>query len=457
MSSDGGVTHDIETEKWNYVVDKGPLCGITTATESMEPDAVNLFSFRAFGLPSSMALSADIAGHYVVNMDTLPDLPSAQIIELPGLVSFHDPGLVSMFALYFKAGSNGKLYACCIPTTLKSKPDPDAAFKHITDKDIRLYQITLIKSISTINDENGQPFRKNFNTWVKDAHSAQMKRLKVKCLGDVKVKLRPSSFVKNITDSVRAWAETLQQEASADCGAEEDSTNSTRSTTENENAVQSVTEKNSALVKKVEANLLEHVKALSVAVGFRIVEVGCSEPVTDDLISRWLDKCVAPNHYEQLKKTFKDTDMVDKLGKLTVASAPLPVNSPVKTACAPAREDADDDVEEIPPIGVELRTKRKQTERYSTLPEKEAPPTQANSATTNSSGSSGYNSLAIVTPALDCDGKKTRKYVRSGKYVQDPAKRAHLMAGGKKQGNKDPIKPPRDPQNKDTGKGACAT
>lgn len=425
---DHGVPQAVEEDKYAYIIDKGPVGAITSAPEGASKDCVNYFSFRAFGLPQAQAVHAGIPGHYIVNMDALAvsDDPSTQVFELPALVNFKDPGSPAMFALNFKAASNGKLYVCCIPTVLKTKPDPDKDYTHIGDKDIRLFRLDLVKDIANIVDQNGQPLRKNFNAWLKEGHSATLKRLKLRNILDFKVRMRPSSFIKNVHEVVSHWSEELRKESVADCGEAATNSDLARSTVEIREAHETVQSKVTELVGQVKANLLQHVQDLAVSLGFRIVEVGCSEPVTDDLIHTWLDKSCAPNHITQLMETLKNSGIIDRLKSLTAESTPLVSNSPIKPATPPAAEAADiEPVEtEIPLNDMSLRTKRKQPDRFDSAVETPTP-----AATNSTDSTSGAWSSSMTGGSSSQSGNESkRSYIKSGKYAKGGINRAQQMA-----------------------------
>ena len=431
--------------KMYYILDKGPLCAVTTAPEGPAEADVNLFSWRAFGLPRMKSLHAGIPGHYIVNTeDTLAGQQSAQVLELPGIVTFKDAGTPSMIGINFKAGSNGKLYVQCIPTTLKQKPDPDADYKHINDKDIKLFNIALVTGISPIADENGQPLRKNFNAWLKEGHSATMKRLKLKNLTDFKVRMRPSMFSQNITDAIHAWAEEFRKQSEAECGQSESNPAAAHSTAEISEVHRLQKEKFDALVKKTKDGLLEHVQALAVSTGFRIIEVDCSQPVTEDSIAKSLENKVAPNHYDAILATLQGTGLLEELQKLTDESDPLSVTSPVKAApvvvenSEPAEEEPEGSP--IPENVVELRKKRKKPERLSDELDKAASTAQRTTPVTSGASSFTAGSTTASSSGTS-DSKTARKYVKSGKYSRNPVKRAQKMSdilqGGK--GDKPPL------------------
>ena len=418
-------TMQLNPGKMYYILDKGPLCAVTTAPEGPAEADVNLFSWRAFGLPRMKSLHAGIPGHYIVNTeDTLAGQQSAQVLELPGIVTFKDAGTPSMIGINFKAGSNGKLYVQCIPTTLKQKPDPDADYKHINDKDIKLFNIALVTGISPIADENGQPLRKNFNAWLKEGHSATMKRLKLKNLTDFKVRMRPSMFSQNITDAIHAWAEEFRKQSEAECGQSESNPAAAHSTAEISEVHRLQKEKFDALVKKTKDGLLEHVQALAVSTGFRIIEVDCSEPVTEASIAKNLENKVAPNHYDAILATLQGTGLLEELQKLTDESDPLSVTSPVKAA--PVVVENSEPAEEEPegsPISVGLRKKRKKPERLSDELDKAASSAQRTTPVTSGASSFSAGSTTASSSGTS-DSKTARKYVKSGKYSRNPVKRA---------------------------------
>ena len=446
-----GDTMALDMDKYGYVIDKGPICAITKAPEGAAEMDINLFSYRAFGLPISHAVHADIPGHYVVDMQTLVDQPSAQILELPGIITFKDPGTPAMFGLNFKAASNGKLYVNCIPTALKHKPDPDKDYKHIGDKDIRLFNISLITSISHIADQNGQPFRKNFNLWLREGHSAMMKRSKVKNLLEIKMKLRPTSFTKNVSDAVHEWAEDFRKETTADCGENDSNSAAAHSTAEIQATNKTLLDKHAELVKKVKADLHHHVQALAVSVGFRIIEVELSEPVTDEHIARWLDSAVAPIHADKLMEAFKSSGILAQLKALDTESQPLPICSPLKAvkvtdarAEEPEMENSEESEADIPAVEMVLRKRKEPSEAPASA-------TSASAATPSTSGGSNCFSSASTSGSE----KNPRKYVKSGKYSKNPLLRAQqitAVASGKGQKGRDP---PASTTNAKESKGVC--
>ena len=447
----------IDTERYGYIIDKGPVCAISKAPEGMGESDINLFSFRAFGCPSPYAVHANIPGHYIVDMMTLVDQPSAQVLELPAIVTFKDPGTPAMFGLNFKAASNGKLYVNCIPTSLKTKPDPDKDYKHITDKDIRLLNISLIANISCIADQNGQPFRKNFNAWLKEGHSASLKRLKIKSLMDITVRLRPSAFSKNVSDAVQGWVEDFDKESAADCGDSDSNPIDANSTAEISATNKTLVDQHAALVKKVKGELHQHVQALAVSLGFRVIEVDLSEPVTVERIERWLDKAVAPNHTDALRDSFKNSGLLDELKEQANVKKPLPVNSPVKGATdATARtartespdaaiQSPDSVSDETQPFEMADMTLRK---RKGPTPPVQAPASASSSGARKTPGTGRSSSSS----ACGSEEISRRKYIKSGRYSKNPLQRAQQIADAAHGSKKD-----KGPQKQDSnsGKGVC--
>lgn len=164
----------IDADKYEYVIDKGPA---TDFQVDERGELQSLSSLRVFGLRKGYTEFTKIPGHYMINTWTGAEAEGLQSLQAPALVHFKDRGLLPAFVLEWK-WMNDKLYGQTLATTVKvgNSNDPDKRCTWLTQADVRPVRLALIDSVQPINNRDGVPLKKNFETWLAE-HSGERRKV----------------------------------------------------------------------------------------------------------------------------------------------------------------------------------------------------------------------------------------------------------------------------------------
>ena len=482
VATEGGAALTLETDPelqfneytHDFVADKG--CCTRIGLEGDDVDEFWFHTLRIFGLRKGYTIDTDLPGHYLLNTFGLTEEEEAvQAYSLPALLHPIDAGQPALLGLRWKIAPNGNIYAMCVPTDLKLATDVDAPDKYIGEGDVMSRRLNLFKRIEYLENKDGNPLGKKFDSWCKD-HSAYFDDLKVKSLAASRAWLSYGNFVKQF-DAVNLLAQfEIKKQVTVSCGGQV-AAPPKKAAAKRKPADNPILDPTAAvelkrrllLLQQVTARFALAVKIAAVPVGNRFIEVEldpANEAALDDLQLMDLLKSKAPHKATELFELLKNSDKFklinEKKGDIDFSSSPLP-HIPVVAAGAEGEAEAEaaeaansESESELPEEGPAERRVSKRPKTTRSLFDSPSAKARAERATAKA-GLNEREKLAKAKPAAaptatielpessdasSCDKKERRKYIRSGLFSSDPVVAAAARAA---QRGEKPEKPPEKP------------
>lgn len=428
------VEFDFET--YVHVADKGPLTNFGLHDETT--GSISFETLRILALRKGFSCLAGVPGHYLLNTHgAQKENQAARTYSLPAILHPIDEGSPAVYGLRWKVGENGNIYAITIPTDLKQKTDKDGVDQWLTDKDAVPRRLTLFKSIEFIENKDGHPMAKKFDSWLKD-HSGYFGDLKIKSLAAARSWASHQNFGRNYVAVLRNAEAYIRAEVRQSTGqktATQPKGNSKSTKTADATTTAEINRRCGLLNRAFEP-MKQYVSIISVPLGHRIVELNLGEAndeVGEEKIQELLQSA-SPTSAVALFQLIKTSDKAKLLqqGQAHITHAFSPFPSPAKPAPAPApapepeaQEAQDSDAEfswiqnkdtaDDPHLGKRVRNSTNNFSPSVNQHKKKKAQPPVKESTTKKASSSGSD-------------KARRNYTKSGLFSKDPLKAAAARA-----------------------------
>lgn len=454
----------IDVEFYDYVMDKGPITSVEVG--SLATDITAMSSFRIFGLKKGAAAFAELKGHYFVNTTGSQgediEMSAVQLLELPALVKFQDPGQAARIGIEWKF-MNSKLYAITIPSDVWVKSsDGDSDGKWVSEKDARPVKLEVLSAVEPLANRDGVPMLRNFESWMSQRSDNFFKMLKIENVSQARAWCRFSEFAGHVELVAVRAEKALRDEVEGTIESDTQNILGKRKKSAAQipltESQQQFLDKRMAVLKEALKELVLHLHSVAVPLEQRIIELDFDHEAPAKTLEEFVrvsSQC-SKEKAEQLAALLRKADKLELLRKsqarLTFKLSPLKALAPSITAADDEGESnqiADNDSNVGPPTKPEeqepdgesepgSRASKRQPKPIERLIDLCLPPSKGTNATsaTKPRGplKSGGQKLDFSKPD-EVPQKPPRPYNRTGLHSKDPAvaaaaRQKHLKGGG---------------------------